>query len=253
MTEREDSSGKTGRPTKGDGPKVPYDEIDRLLVHGEVVEAESGGTTVVYPSYRTLARRYGCSHSLISWYARKHNTMRRRRQTQARVEAKADSKLAELRADAIAVSKDDQICIIDGYLIAFKDALEEGRVRCDNPSDFNLLCRLREFILGGADSRQEIHAALSLEDIQARHQRMLKASRESTIEQRGEVVAEVEPATEESRDTPARILNAHSPAPSAATASQDVTVQPGDEEPAPARGPTRAPVGPEDGATGGTP
>ncbi|MCA9241995.1 MAG: hypothetical protein KDA37_17410, partial [Planctomycetales bacterium] len=46
----------------------------------------------------------------------------------------------------------------------------------DNPGDFNTMVRLKEFILGGADSRQEIHAALSLEDIQARHQRMLRAA-----------------------------------------------------------------------------
>ena len=64
MSNDPDSAGrKTGRPPKRDGPKVPYDEIDKLLVHGEVVEAESGGTTTTYPSYRELARRYGCSHS----------------------------------------------------------------------------------------------------------------------------------------------------------------------------------------------
>ena len=39
------------------------------------------------------------------------------------------------------------------------------------------MVRLKEFVLGGADSRQEIHASLSLEDIQARHQRMLRINR----------------------------------------------------------------------------
>ena len=220
------AGGKTGRPAKGEGPKVPYDEIDRLLVHGEVVEAESGGMTVVYPSYRELAKRYGCSHSLISQYAAKHNTMRRRRETKARVAAKADSKLVELRSTALAVSKDEALQIIDSYLAGFGKAIGEGRVRFDNPTDFNTMVRLKEFIQGGADSRQEIHAALSLEDIQARHQRMLKAAQRSNAAQRGEVVT-VEPVKKEDHG---RQLADNPPGPSSEAASQEVTVQQVDEQ-----------------------
>jgi hypothetical protein len=49
------------------------------------------------------------------------------------------------------------------------------------------MVRLKEFIQGGADSRQEIHAALSLEDIQARHRRMLKTVEASSTAERGEL------------------------------------------------------------------
>ena len=56
-----------GRPRKSEGPRVPYEELDRILVFGEVVPCEDGnGTTVVYPSYRELAERYGVSNSVIA-------------------------------------------------------------------------------------------------------------------------------------------------------------------------------------------
>ena len=182
------SGRKPGRPKKGEPPRVPYEELDRILVFGEVVTCEDGeSTTIHYPSYRDLARRYGVSNSVIARYAKEHDCQRRREVAKGRVAAKADQKLVELRANALAVSKDAQVRIIDEYLGAFENALAEGRVRCDNPSDFNLLCRLREFILGGADSRQEVHASLSLEVIQERHRQLLKVRQESTSATSGEV------------------------------------------------------------------
>jgi hypothetical protein len=183
------SGRQNGRPRKADGPRVPYDQVDRLLVHGEVVPTEDGqNTAVVYPSNRDLARRYGCSHSVIAVYSKKHDCIRRRKEAQLRVSVKAEQKIIELRATALALSKDDALRMIDSYLLGFQEALTEKRVRFDTPTDFNTMLRLKEFILGGADSRQEIHAALSLEDIQARHQRMLRAAQQTTPEERGQVL-----------------------------------------------------------------
>ena len=182
------SGRKNGRPKKGEPPRVPYDELDRILVFGEVVTCEDGESkTVHYPSYRDLARRYGVCNSVIARYSKKHDCLRRRDQAKVRVAVESDKKLVDLRATAIAVSKDDELRIIDTYLAGFEKALAEGRVRFDNPSDFNLLCRLKEFIQGGADSRQEIHAALSLEDIQARHRQMMKAVESSSSAERGDL------------------------------------------------------------------
>ena len=233
MSRQDDSSGrKTGRPAKRDGPKVPYDEIDRLLVHGEVVEAKSGGATTTYPSYRELARRYGCSHSLIAQYARKHDCLRRRKEAKARVVAKTSQKLVEMRAQALALSKDDALRIIDTYLAGFEESLADGRVRFDNPTDFNTMVRLKEFIQGGADSRQEIHAALSLDDIQARHQRMLKSMEASTSAEQGAVEQNEAAPTESSRQLPR-----HSPAPPTDAEPQEMPVQPGHEPLDPPRAP----------------
>lgn len=178
-----------GRPHKADAPLIPYEELDRLLVFGEVVSLPDGTTTTVYPSHRELAERYGVSTSLIGNYAQSHNCKRRREEAKARIAARADQKLVELRATAIAVSKDDAVRMIDGYLLNFEKALTEGRVRFDNPTDFNTMVRLKEFVLGGADSRQEIHASLSLEDLQARHARAMREVREATTAEQGLLAA----------------------------------------------------------------
>ncbi len=189
-SDSDNSGNPIGRPRKGEGPRLPYEEIDRILVFGEVVACDDGkNTTVVYPSYRDLGRRYGVSHSLIADYAKKHNCMRRREVAQARIEEKTDQKLIELRSTALAMSKDDELRIIDSYLAGFEKALSEGRVRFDNPGDFNTMVRLKEFVQGGADSRQEVHAILSLEELQARHRRMMKTLEASRTDELDEVNA----------------------------------------------------------------
>jgi len=186
----ESTGNAIGRPKKGEGPRIPYSELDRILVFGEVVECDDGkGTTVVYPSYRDLGRRYGVSHSLIADFAKKHNCMRRREVAQARIAEKTDQKLIEMRAQSLAMSKDDELRIIDTYLAGFEKALSEGRVRFDNPADFNTMVRLKEFVQGGADSRQEVHAVLSLEELQVRHRRMMKSIEANQTAELDEVTA----------------------------------------------------------------
>ncbi len=77
------------------------------------------------------------------------------------------------------------MALIDEYVAKFREALAEGRVRTDNPSDVNTMLRLKEFLLGGADSRQEIHQTLTLEAIQARHREYLQAREVVTVEMEG--------------------------------------------------------------------
>jgi hypothetical protein len=189
------SRSRGGRPRKSEGPRVPYEEVDRLLVFGEVLPCEdgSGSTQVVFPSYRDLGERYGVSHSVIAEYAKTHNIQRRRKEAQSRIQAKTEQKLVEQRATALALSKDDELRIIDRYLVGFEQALDEGRVRFDNPADFNTMLRLKEFTKGNADSRAEVHASLSLESLQARHRQMMRTV-EATPEERGETVAALAPA-----------------------------------------------------------
>lgn len=113
-----------GRPRKSEGPRVPYEEVDRLLVFGEVIPCDDGSdnTQVVFPSYRQLGDRYGVSHTVIAEYAKKHNIQRRRKEVQARIQSKAEQKLIEHRATALALSKDDELRIIDRYLAGFEEA-----------------------------------------------------------------------------------------------------------------------------------
>ncbi len=169
------SDRKMGRPFKSKAPAFPVEKVDRLLVHGEAVEDDDGVTHIHYPSYRELAERFGVAHSLIGRYAKRHNCLARRKRAQKQAKELSDEKLIELRAEVLAISRDDQVRIIDRYLVGFEQALAEGRVRFDNPSDFNLMCRLKHFVNGEADSRQETLTGMpTLEELQRRHKEMLE-------------------------------------------------------------------------------
>lgn len=160
---------KMGRPARGDEPAYNAEELDRLLVHGDHVDLGKGEVTVVYPSFRELSLKYGCSVSTIADYAKAHNTARRRKAAGERLRVRADERFVEKRADAIAVTRDDEIRILDTFVRKFEEALLEGRVRCDNIADFNTALRLKQLLMGDADSRSELNVTVSLQALQTRH------------------------------------------------------------------------------------
>jgi hypothetical protein len=181
---------KRGRPRNGDRPVIPWPEIDRLLVFGEMVrDQESGREDLRYPSQRELGKRFGVSSGLIGYYSKQHQCMKRREENRHRAQVSFEQKLVEKLAEARAISTAEAIEIVDAYMRAFREALEEGRIRVDNASDFNIMMRLKAFLEGKADSRQEVQGVITLEQMQARH-RALRAQLESlTPEITGEVQA----------------------------------------------------------------
>jgi hypothetical protein len=108
-----------------------------------------------------------------------------------------EEKLVEVRAEALTLSKEEEVRIIDRYLRQFEQAIIDERVRSDSPSDFNTMLRLKAFILGGADSRSEVHATFSLEKLQERHALALKDAREVTPAEMGFVETEGQEVTAE--------------------------------------------------------
>jgi hypothetical protein len=163
-------SRRQGRPRNADRPVIPWPEIDRLLVFGEVVRDEATGhEDLRYPSYRELGRRYGVSGSLIGQYATQHQCMQRREDNRLREQIRFEQKVIEKRAEARALSTAEAIGIIDEYLRGFQEAVADGRVRFDSPGDFNTMARLKEFLTGNADSRQEVQGVVTLDQLQMRH------------------------------------------------------------------------------------
>ncbi|MCG8420922.1 MAG: hypothetical protein MJE77_23625 [Proteobacteria bacterium] len=172
---------------------MPWVEVDRLIVHGERIrDAETGNEVFRYPSYRELARRYGVAVSLVGKFARQRNCMQRRKNAQggqgdesqspvttvttmSEEEPLTFSDLAkEIANDRVVkrrtrpLSNRDQLAIIDACLRAFANALDEGRIKCDSPSDLHTLLRLREK-LDEDTQRAEAEPEITLEQIQARH------------------------------------------------------------------------------------
>ena len=188
---------RPGRPRHQDAPVIPFEELDRLLVHGEVQLLEDGKRTTVFPTYRELADKYGVVASVIAEYAKRHNTMKRRKLAEARVEKRTDEKLVELRSDALAFGDARLLELIDAFLVEFEKALKEGRVRADSPADVNTLVRLRSFLQGGADSRAEVQNSLSLEVLSERHERYLRDAENATPAMAGVIDVQVEESSSE--------------------------------------------------------
>jgi len=88
---------RTGRPRRGEGPRINYDELDRVLVFGE--PGKDGGPAVRYPTYRELALRYGVAVSVIGEYGRRHKCQKRRKYVASRIRARADERQIDLRAN----------------------------------------------------------------------------------------------------------------------------------------------------------
>jgi hypothetical protein len=133
------------------------------------VDEAGGHEDVRYPSFMEIAIRFGVSKSLIGQFASKHNCLKRREENSAREQIQFEQELIKKRAQSRALTTEDELRIIDDYIRGFEQAVKEGRVRYDNPTDFNTMVRLKEFRLGHADSRQEVHNLISLDEIQARH------------------------------------------------------------------------------------
>ena len=176
-----------GRPSKNDEPAISWEEVDALIVNGETVETENG-TINKFPSLREIGRRFGVSHTLISNYANQHNCYQRREQTTKRVKEMADTKLAELRSTEIALKNDDLVRAIERFLVKFEQALIEDRVRCDNPSDYNTMARLRALIIGDADARSELINNIDLDEMEKYNKEMEKSWKEAKAQVRGDVV-----------------------------------------------------------------
>jgi hypothetical protein len=170
---------RTGRPRNADRLVVPWEEVDQLLVFGEKVrDEETGHETIRYPSYRELGRRYGVSGSLIARYSSQRQCMERREENRVRQQIRFEQKVIEKCTEARAISAAEAVAIVDDYIRRFREALDDGRVRADGASDFNTMMRLKAFLEGKADSRQEVHGMITLEDMQARH-RALRAQLEA--------------------------------------------------------------------------
>jgi hypothetical protein len=162
-----------GRPRRADAPIIPWDEVDRLLVHGEKVKDEtSGHETRRFPSLEEVGKRYGVSKNRIWQYASKHKCLERRKESEVREQTRYDRIVNARRAEARALGTEDVVEVVDDYIRGFKQAVTDGKVRMDSPADLDRLVRLKELMLGNADSRQEIQGGLTLDAIQERHRKL---------------------------------------------------------------------------------
>jgi hypothetical protein len=164
---------RTGRPRSGEGPIIPWSEIDRLLIFGEAIQdPRTGREMVKFPSIAVLAKRYGCSRTLIWRYANRAKCYARREEAKLKTQETYERKVIEKLANTQAQATTDVTVLVDDYIDKFSRALKEGKVRTDSPADLDRLVRLKELLSGHADSRSELQGQLTLAAIQQRHGRL---------------------------------------------------------------------------------
>ena len=164
---------RRGRPRRGE-PAFPEDQVDALLVYGETaLHAKTGSPCQRFPSIREVARRFGVSHTAISEYSRRKNCIQRREELQARIRAKADRQLADIRANAVVITQDDMAKVVSQVFAAFVENLEAKRIRFDTVRDLAVILELHQNLYKTAASEAEAPAGLSLEDLQSTHRGVL--------------------------------------------------------------------------------
>ena len=62
---------------------MPYHEVDRLLVEGELVAGADGAETRVWPSQREVAKRFKVAPSLVAAFAKQSRCVDRKAAFQA--------------------------------------------------------------------------------------------------------------------------------------------------------------------------
>jgi hypothetical protein len=152
---------------------IPWETVDRLLVHGEVVvDPRTGQEALRFPSLAVLAKRYGISRTLIWKYSNKARCFERRKEARAKILARTDAKVIEKVSSARAAASSDVAAIVDTFISGFRKALDDGKIRFDSPADLDRLVRLRELINGNSDSRSELVGGITLEALQGRHRQL---------------------------------------------------------------------------------
>ncbi len=121
-----------------------------------------------YPSDAEIARRFNIDRSTVRKYRQRSNVEDRRSRVQERTEALVDEQMATTAAAAIVEGRSRVMRICDKYLARFEQALDDGKLRADSVADLNTVFRLMEFASGGADSRTQQEATVTLEAVQQR-------------------------------------------------------------------------------------
>jgi transposase-like protein len=180
--------GRVGRLHHTEPPRYSVETLDQLLVFGEPYAAPDGTVSVRYPSPKEIADRLGIHVNTVTTHWRKQHCNRRRAEARARIAARVEEKLVEQTAEQIALSRERIVQVVDKFLGRFEMAIDDGTARTDLPADFERLVRLREFLLGNAESRTAVEQTLSLEMAQQQHAQVLRDIDDATAAEMGLVI-----------------------------------------------------------------
>lgn len=156
-----------GKPRKG-VPAVPWELIEHVLVFGEIYQVE-GRSLVRYPTPGELAKRFGVDRKQIQKRAKLLKLDEARARVKDRVDREVENVVVSEHAAALVVGRERVNAICDSIIAKFEAMLKADKIRVDSIADLNTVVRLKEFINGGADSRQQTDHTISLETLMGLH------------------------------------------------------------------------------------
>lgn len=156
-----------GKPRKG-VPAVPWELIEHVLVFGEIYQVD-GKSLVRYPTPGELAKRFMVDRKQIQKRAKLLKLDEARARVKDRVDREVENVVVAEHAAAIVVGREKVNAICDEIIEKFAAMLKANKIRVDSIADLNTIVRLKEFINGGADSRQQTDHTITLESLMGRH------------------------------------------------------------------------------------
>ena len=155
-----------GRPRGRFDPRLDWDIIEREYVTGIAGEPGDRNHPAArhWPTFRELGARHGVSHARVHQKSKRYGWRKRREISKENYKLALDAALVK----AAALSTAEQVQYLDDYIRKFGKNIRDDRVRADAINDFDKAARLREFLLGNADSRAHTSHSLTLDAMQTR-------------------------------------------------------------------------------------
>lgn len=197
-----------GRPRRGTEPEFDHRELDRLLVHGEFVEADGGRPSHRYPSYRELANRFGVGTTFINRFARRHNCLERRAGSGAEVKPPESATASQAQvpaADALPGGQPDATSLgseeartdggdarmlptIRDIFVTWVRAVQGGEIRITSAGEIEKMMRIAADLDAEAQMRALIPEGVpTLDELQDIYEARVAAYAASSPAERGEV------------------------------------------------------------------
>jgi len=149
---------------------IDWSRVEKDFVFGLGVERDQEGNFHrVYPTYRDLARKYGCSTARVAQRSKKGNWIARKQKAEALTQEEFAQLEDKAGAKAAALQKHDALALIDRYLEKFAAALEEKGAIKASIADLNTAMRLKAFLMGEADTRGEQKVVHTIDELTRRH------------------------------------------------------------------------------------
>lgn len=157
-----------GRYKKANRPSIPWREIEAEYVYGvALAEGENGTAARTFLSMRALSEKYGVSRSLLGYFAKKENWLKRRGKFLAGIGNEAEKRGAERASRPAARSIADLEKLLDKFVGLFESAVTDDRVPTPSIADVAAAYKLKQTITETNANQESRHRDLpSLEELQ---------------------------------------------------------------------------------------